>query len=263
MMEGSMQVESEFGVGSSFGFTAWFQTADGLITTRPARDEGLSEIARRLEPVHGRHILVVDDQRSGLAFAARLLKKLGLRSTCVQSGQAAIDAVSARRFSAVLMDLQMPGPNGYQASREIIARLGDEAPPILAMTAAVLEQHRQAGQEAGMVEHIGKPIDAAELATALLRHVSAAGDVSCPATRRADRNLRDRVDNLLPELERLLRDRDISATTLAGDIEGLLAETELAAHFTAVVNATRQLRPKEASVELEKFRRRLGRRSER
>ena len=99
-----MQVESEFGVGSRFGFTAWFQKADGLITTRPARDEGLSEIARRLKPIHGRHILVVDDQRSCLAFAARLLKKLGLLSTCVQSGQAAIDAVSVRRFSAVLSE---------------------------------------------------------------------------------------------------------------------------------------------------------------
>lgn len=253
LMGGSVRVETEYGKGSRFVFTARFQLAgERGVAALPVAN--LSELAAQAKPICGRRILVVDDQRANLEFAEGLLKRLGLAPVCVQSGEAALEALATRRYAAVLMDIQMPGMDGCETARQILARLGQDAPPILALTAAAMERHRQASFEAGMVEHIVKPIEPATLVACLLRHVSKDPAVPEPPRDLAD-GARERVERLLPELERQLRGRFFSAARIAAEIETLLAGTAHETAFAPTADAARKLLSHEALAALETFRR--------
>ena len=103
-----------------------------------------------------------------------LLSHAGFTVDCVGDGKAAVDAVTRAEpgtYSAVLMDIQMPVMDGYQATRAIRA-LEDPARsgiPILAMTADAFQEDQKAAQEAGMQGHIAKPIDVKQMLATLER----------------------------------------------------------------------------------------------
>ena len=80
----------------------------------------------------------------------------------------------AQRFDLILMDMQMPRLNGLQATRAIRAGTASQGTPILAMTANAFEQDRQACLEAGMNDHLAKPVDPDLLYEAVLRGLEAA-----------------------------------------------------------------------------------------
>ena len=136
----------------------------------------------------GLRLLVVEDNQTNQQVAFELLGDDGARVTLADGGQAAIDAVcgDAPLPDLILMDIQMPDMDGHEAAIAIRARLGERAPPIVAMTANAMPADRAAALAAGMVDHVGKPFDLTALIGVILRHVGRASVLQNAAPVSAD-----------------------------------------------------------------------------
>jgi CheY-like chemotaxis protein len=117
-------------------------------------------------------VLVVDDNQINRYLADRALGKEGARVTLVNDGQQAIDCLRAdpRGFDVVLMDIQMPVLDGLTATRAIRGELGLAALPVIALSASVLDEERQAALDAGMNDFLSKPIDLDSMNEMIVRH---------------------------------------------------------------------------------------------
>ncbi|ANH40135.1 Signal transduction histidine-protein kinase BarA [Nocardioides dokdonensis FR1436] len=122
-------------------------------------------------PSETRHrVLVVEDNPVNQMVAAGLLEHLGYEHGTVDDGQAAVEAVARGGWDAVLMDVQMPVLDGYEATRRIrTAEVDGARLPIIAMTAAAIEGERERCSRAGMDDYLTKPVDPAALAATLAR----------------------------------------------------------------------------------------------
>jgi len=121
-------------------------------------------------------VLVADDNAVNLKVACAMLTKLGYEWRTALDGREAVAAVreaalQACPFAAVLMDVHMPDVDGLQATREILAALGDAAPPVIALTAGASAEDRARCAAAGMVDFLAKPLQVGALAQALERWV--------------------------------------------------------------------------------------------
>ncbi|HET7486694.1 MAG TPA: response regulator [Acidimicrobiales bacterium] len=135
----------------------------------------------------GMRILVADDNPVNQRLAALLLERMEYRVDTVGDGAEAVTAVFRGGYDAVVMDCEMPGMDGYQASGEIRRReAGSRHIPIVAVTASVLHTDVERALAAGMDAHVGKPIDRNELARTLARLLR---DVDGPGDGTADRAL--------------------------------------------------------------------------
>jgi two-component system, sensor histidine kinase and response regulator len=119
------------------------------------------EIAR---PIRGARILLAEDNEMNQQVALELLGEAGF------DGTQAVEKMNPG-FHAVLMDVQMPEMDGYDATRRIRANPAFASVPVIAMTANAMQQDRRQALEAGMVDHVAKPFDPAELFLKLLRHI--------------------------------------------------------------------------------------------
>ncbi len=124
-----------------------------------------------LAAVRGRHLLLVEDNEINQLVARELLEKMGLIISIAKNGQTAVSMVLGGSFDAVLMDIQMPDMDGYEATRRIRtdARFGFDQLPIIAMTAHALSGDREKALQAGLNDYVVKPIDVGQLSLALLR----------------------------------------------------------------------------------------------
>ena len=128
-------------------------------------------IRATLNGIQGARILLAEDNEINQQVAREFLAKGGLNVTVAHNGQEALDLVQHERFDVVLMDLHMPVMDGFEATRRIRALAQGASLPIIAMTAAAMAQDRVASTDAGMNDHIAKPVDPQELADALVRWV--------------------------------------------------------------------------------------------
>ncbi len=120
----------------------------------------------------GSKILVVDDNDVNCRIVARFLKKLGHHSSIAKDGQAAVAAVQKESFDLVLMDCQMPVLDGFQATETIRNLDTDQSElPIIALTANALEEDRKKSLEAGMNDHLTKPLKIDRLKSMLEKHL--------------------------------------------------------------------------------------------
>jgi signal transduction histidine kinase/DNA-binding response OmpR family regulator len=158
LMGGSLTARSELGAGSTFCFEAPFPVA---------ADERELGVSRRID-LRGIRVLVVEDNAMNQFVVEAILKSEGVEATVVDSGAAAIEAVARTDgFDAILMDVQMPGMDGYEATRRLRTLPKSSSTPILAMTAHVLPSDQRACLAAGMDDHLGKPIHVDALCSAL------------------------------------------------------------------------------------------------
>ncbi|MDQ3896860.1 MAG: response regulator [Actinomycetota bacterium] len=126
-------------------------------------------------------VLVVEDNEINQMVAVGTLTKLGYQTDVAANGREAVDAVSGRRYAAVLMDCQMPEMDGFEAARAIRRREGgDRHVPIIAMTASATDADRQRCIAAGMDDYIAKPVRI-ERIEAVLEHWTSAGDGRPPS----------------------------------------------------------------------------------
>ena len=126
----------------------------------------------------GLHILVVEDNDINQQIARGLLERIGATVTVADNGRMAVDTLAETapdRFDVVLMDLQMPEMDGLEASRRIRAIPRLAGLPIIAMTAHAMVEERQRCMEAGMNDHVAKPIVVERLVQAILRQVKERG----------------------------------------------------------------------------------------
>ncbi len=124
-----------------------------------------------LGAIVGARILLAEDNEINQQVASEFLFKGGLKVTVVSNGQEAVDLVQRESFDLVLMDLHMPVMDGFEATRRIRTLPHGGDLPIIAMTAAAMAQDRAASAEAGMNDHIAKPVDPQQLADVLVRWV--------------------------------------------------------------------------------------------
>ena len=141
-----------------------------------------SPLAGRLQ---GLRVLLVEDNEINQEVARYLLMHAGAVVDVLDNGQLAVDRLAAQpeRYDVVLMDVQMPVLNGYDATAAIRA-MGLHDLPVIAMTANVMEEDRRRAAEAGMSDHLAKPIDVEDLIATLLAaapHAVAAAAPAAPA----------------------------------------------------------------------------------
>lgn len=178
MMNGTIDVKSEQGAGTEVTICLNFRLGPGeaLPEQKDAADDREKDIYA-VDPEAGeKRILLVEDNELNQEIAAEILKDVGFASDIASNGKEAVDMVcnsEAGYYSAVLMDIQMPIMNGYEATMAIRglddARLAKI--PIIAMTANAFEEDRRDALNAGMDWHISKPIDVDNLLSTLNKFI--------------------------------------------------------------------------------------------
>src|SRR5207237_3821944 len=132
----------------------------------PSRLELDPEMARR----HPLRILVAEDNVVNQKLALRLLEQMGYRADVAANGLEAVEAIERQPYDLVLMDVQMPEMDGFEASREIARRWpADRRPRIVAMTAKAMQGERELCLAAGMEDDLSKTNHVEELVAALDR----------------------------------------------------------------------------------------------
>jgi CheY-like chemotaxis protein len=158
LMDGTIQVRSEEKKGTEVTVTVHLQKLEQL---EPEQIEAEDVIS-------GRRVLLVEDNELNREIATELLEDMGLEVEIACDGKEAVNLIAhseAGQLEAVLMDIQMPVMNGYEATRAIRA-LDDPVRaeiPIVAMTANVYEEARKQAAECGMNGYVLKPIDPSNL----------------------------------------------------------------------------------------------------
>ncbi len=171
LMGGSITVESEAGAGSSFVLCLPLSAAGSAEVA--ADDQG--EATPSIEVLRGRRVLLVEDNTVNEVVAVAALQRLGIEVSIARNGIEAVEIVlrGEPTVDMVLMDLQMPDMDGYEATARIRQHFAPARLPILAMTAAALVEERQRCLEAGMNDFIAKPFDPNQLARVLAKRMSA------------------------------------------------------------------------------------------
>ena len=174
-MGGAIGVASEQGVGSTFWFEVSLPVADAL-ADEVATDDVRGDFDQRLR------LLLVEDNPVNRELVTTLLAPFDVDIAIAVNGAEAVDAMGAADFDLVLMDVQMPVMDGLTATRHIRALAKPRAAnvPIIAMTANVLPEQIARCVEAGMNDHLGKPINPAKLIETLARWAQPADEAEVP-----------------------------------------------------------------------------------
>ncbi len=139
--------------GSLFWFTQQFAIVEDIILE--SMPDNIEEQQLPLD------VLLVEDNQINVMVASKFLNKWGASVTVAANGIEAIEAISTRNFHVVLMDLQMPVMDGFEAAEEI--RKKNNLTPIIALTASALPEEQKKIRNSGMNDYIIKPFDPGEL----------------------------------------------------------------------------------------------------
>ena len=170
LMGGSLEVESEMGKGTVFTFTLMHKIADRKYYSQKTETADAFDIGENLR---GKHVLLAEDNDLNAEIAVTILEETGLVIERVEDGIQCVNRVeqmSSGTYDLILMDIQMPNMDGYQATR-CIRHLNDKKKaeiPIIAMTANAFAEDRKRAFDAGMNGHIAKPIDMEKLRAVIL-----------------------------------------------------------------------------------------------
>ncbi|MEW6677146.1 MAG: ATP-binding protein [Pseudomonadota bacterium] len=172
LMGGEIGVHSTPGSGSRFWFTVRLaKLAEGL-TVVPAGTGSADSASRIRDAYFGTTVLLAEDEPVSREVTTLLLEDVGLVVEPAEDGLQALAAARQKPYGLILMDMQMPAMNGIEATREIRSHSRNLAVPILALTANAYDDDRQRCLEAGMNDHIAKPIQPDVFYETLLKWLS-------------------------------------------------------------------------------------------
>ena len=256
LMGGQIGADSAPGRGSRFWVVLPLAQGDAGMPARSAAQDPLPDAnafaSWLLANRSGCHVLLAEDNTLNQEIASELLQNVGLRVTIAQNGQEAVTMAGQAHFDLILMDLSMPVMGGLEAAATIRTLPGQAATPILALTANAFKEDRQRCLEAGMNDHLAKPVTPTTLYQALARWLPgasprpAAAPETAPATGTSEpgsppaiagldtteglRSTRGQLPRYLRLLDRFARSYQGSATGLRAQLaEGRLDEIRLLA----------------------------------
>jgi PAS domain S-box-containing protein len=178
LMGGEMSVKSKLGEGTEFLFTIRFRKRPGTIPPNFSQrmDEPVSMDKKHSEALtqdqlRGKQALLVEDNEINQVVATEMLTSMGVKTCVAESGEAALRLMAEKNFDVVLMDIQMPGMDGYETTVRIRSdsRFTLKTLPIIAMTAHAFAEDRAKALEAGLNDYISKPVDINQLTKTLVR----------------------------------------------------------------------------------------------
>jgi PAS domain S-box-containing protein len=169
LMGSEIEVVSKYGEGSEFFFTLILEkgktnVSESTLTKNVTRDFKDRNIK----------VLLVDDNRVNQVVANNFLKKWGIAADITDNGKSAIDMIQNKSYQLVLMDLQMPGMDGYEATKAIRSMKDSyfKNIPIIALTAEAMMEIKQQAFAAGMNDFITKPFQPDELQSIIFQHTN-------------------------------------------------------------------------------------------
>ena len=167
LMGSEIKLKSEFGVGSEFSFDLQFKEGKSISLRKIAVDRN------EIKSTTGIKVLLVEDNEVNQVVASSFLKKWGMEVSFASDGREACEAVTQQKFDVVLMDLQMPEMDGYQAT-QLIRAMNDsyfKTLPILALTASAMIEVAEKATLSGFNGFITKPFQPQELKEKILEVV--------------------------------------------------------------------------------------------
>ena len=175
-------------VNPSVMFNSILDAVRGKIGTGRKRKDVSMDRQADLSRLHGALILLAEDNEINQEVATHILAEAEIEVEIANNGVEAVDAVKKKRYDAVLMDMQMPRMDGYQATGVIRQNPEMQDLPIIAMTANAMEGDRDKCIEAGMNDYVSKPIDPSKLFATLLEwiDVSAKGRTEAKGVREVE-----------------------------------------------------------------------------
>jgi signal transduction histidine kinase/CheY-like chemotaxis protein len=153
-MDSQIQLESELGIGSTFSFEIIFEKTKKQFVPAPQKDGGV------LLPFNKIKLLMAEDNDVNALVLGKIIKKWGIEYDRVNNGEEAVAAVKNQNYDCVLMDIQMPVMDGFEATK-IIKTISNV--PVLALSAAAKQDLIERIDQCGFTGYVSKPIDASEL----------------------------------------------------------------------------------------------------
>lgn len=166
LMQGEINVTSRYKKGSTFSFTLPFQVNE--ITS-------VSEISDKkinLDSLSEKDVLLVEDNEVNRLIATALLSEVKIQTTTANNGLEALERLKENHFDLILMDIQMPEMDDYQATIEIKKNDAWHSIPIIALSANAMSNDLERSKQVGMDDHLSKPIDVVKLHKCLLKYLN-------------------------------------------------------------------------------------------
>ena len=181
LMQGEVGVQSVLGQGSTFWFSARLGISHSHAVAIAHAQQLAAPDASAIQALQGARILLVEDNELNREVAGELLSDVGVRLDTASNGQMALQRLQEQAYDLILMDMQMPVMDGLTATRLLRAQTRFAELPVIAMTANAMESDRQACLQAGMNDHLSKPIEPDQLFAMLLRWLRPAAVVPASA----------------------------------------------------------------------------------
>lgn len=211
LQNGKIQVESKLGVGSTFSFQIWYDIPNG---TREVVEVSKESIDFDLSVLNGKRILLVEDIKLNQQLVEKILKRWNVNLDIASNGEEAIEKFNTSEYDLILMDIQMPIMDGYEATA--IIREKNATIPIIALTAHATNYEIDRCKQIGMNNYITKPFSIDQLKLALMNNFIGESKVAEPT---------DLFENAtLYDLSRLKENADGDDGFLRDMIETLIAE---------------------------------------
>ena len=161
LMGGEISVESEVGKGSTFRFTARFETAEGICEKENENEDSNENNYSGI--FNHKKVLLVEDNEINLQMTQEVLENLGFETDLATRGAKAVQMAGRNQYDVILMDIRMPEMDGYETAKRIRSLEDKTDIPIIALSADAVEGVVDRVKEAGMCGYLVKPLDPVKL----------------------------------------------------------------------------------------------------